>query len=392
MKTVKTIFAVLFLATATTVAFAQESNRDETGKIVRGPYQTNGFWDNWFIGVGGGVNTLLAEDNQNIFTPAFTAEVGKWLTPSFAIRAGWQGLNFKEDYYANNWSHYALERDKDGNITQNYGYFHGDAILSLTNAIWGYKENRFWNVNPYIHAGYINMYNPVSGFSGEEHDPEFVAGPGLLNTFRLGKRLNLTLDVKDMIFSSRFHNYDEGGPVNMVAGTVGLQVNLGKTYWRRFNTEIVAANAALAKAYDEIDALKNAPKEKEIVEVIKEVPAENPNGMELVPLALGVAPITLFFEINKTELNVTERAHLDYYVKNILEKDPNRVFYLTGTADEGTGTQSINERLSMGRVKEVIRILKEDYNITPDRLVLKAAEIVNTNKDPRLDRSVIIEH
>lgn len=391
MKTVKALIAVLFLAAASTVAFAQESNRDETGKIVRGPYQTNGFWDNWFIGVGGGVNTLLAPDNGNLFTPAITAEVGKWLTPSIALRAGYQGWNFKEEYSPYNWSHYVLEKDDKGNITQNYRYFHGDVMLSLTNAIWGYKENRFWNVNPYIHAGYLAMCNPATGYKSDYTDAEFVAGPGLNNTFRLCKRANLTLDIKDMIFSSRFHNYEEGGPVNMVAATIGVQVNLGKTNWRRFSTEIVAANAALAKAYDEIEALKNAPKEKEIVEVIKEVPS-TVTDKELVPLALGVAPITLYFEINKTTLNSTERAHLDYYVKNILEKDPNRVFYLTGTADKGTGTQEINERLSNGRVKEVIRILKEEYNITADRLVLKAAEIVNNNADPTLDRSVIIEH
>ena len=40
-------------------AMAQENgNRDENGKIVRGPYLTNKFGDNWFIGVAGGVNIL----------------------------------------------------------------------------------------------------------------------------------------------------------------------------------------------------------------------------------------------------------------------------------------------------------------------------------------------
>lgn len=392
MKKIMLVFCAAMLAAAMPVTVsAQESNRDENGKIVRGPYQTNGFWDNWYIGVGGGVSTVYLPNADNLINPAFTVDVTKWLTPSFGLRAGYQGFNFKDDGITYNYHHYDLERDKNGNITQNYHYFHGDAILSITNLIWGYKENRFWNVDPYVHAGYICMYNPTAGYS-YAHDPEFEAGPGLLNRFRLAKRVNLTLDVKDLIFSSRFQNYNEGRPANMLVGTIGLQVGLGKTNWHRFNTEIVAANAALAKAYDEIEALKNAPKEKEIIEVVKEIPAANPDGMELVPLALGVAPITLFFEINHTDLNVTERAHLDYYVKNILEKDPDRVFYLTGTADEGTGTQAINERLSMGRVKEVIRILKEEYGITPDRLVLKAAEIVNTNNDPRLDRSVIIEH
>ena len=42
-------------------AQAQENgNRDSLNRIVRGPYETNGAWDNWFIGVGGGIN--LFED------------------------------------------------------------------------------------------------------------------------------------------------------------------------------------------------------------------------------------------------------------------------------------------------------------------------------------------
>jgi hypothetical protein len=29
----------------------EDGNRDENGKIVRGPYETNRFGDNWFISV-----------------------------------------------------------------------------------------------------------------------------------------------------------------------------------------------------------------------------------------------------------------------------------------------------------------------------------------------------
>lgn len=372
--------------------FAQEEevNRDECGRIIRGPYQTNGFWDNWFIGVRGGINTLFGKDVQQRYTPVIAGEVGKWFTPNVGLRAGYQGWQFKELYPAYTYSHSPLYFDEDGNIVENYNYFHGDVLYNISNAIWGYRERRVWNFIPYLHAGFSHMYNPQIGMRKTCYDNEFVAGPGILNTFRITDRIGIAIDIRDMIFSSRFHNYNPGGPVHMPSATVGIQIGLGKTRWHRFNQDVIDANKALAKAYDEIEALKNAPKEKEIVEVIKEVPAQG--DVQYVPLALGVAPITLFFEINHTDLNVTERAHLDYYVHNILEKDPNRVFYLTGTADEGTGTQSINERLSLGRVKEVIRILRDEYHISSDRLVLKAAEIVNVNKDPRLDRSVIIEH
>lgn len=42
---------------ASTGVMAQENgNRDASGKIVRGPYETNRLFDNIWLGVGGGVN------------------------------------------------------------------------------------------------------------------------------------------------------------------------------------------------------------------------------------------------------------------------------------------------------------------------------------------------
>ena len=41
--------------TASPAVMAQENgNSDENGKVVRGPYETNRFGDNWFIGAAGG--------------------------------------------------------------------------------------------------------------------------------------------------------------------------------------------------------------------------------------------------------------------------------------------------------------------------------------------------
>ena len=40
-------------------AYAQEdANRDADGKVVRGPYVTNSVFDNTFIGLGAGVNSV----------------------------------------------------------------------------------------------------------------------------------------------------------------------------------------------------------------------------------------------------------------------------------------------------------------------------------------------
>ena len=73
------IGAAALMAVAMTVSPAmnaqENGNRDENGKVVRGPYETNRFGDNWFIGVAGGVNLFLNEG----YEPAVTLNAGDML-------------------------------------------------------------------------------------------------------------------------------------------------------------------------------------------------------------------------------------------------------------------------------------------------------------------------
>ena len=72
---------------------AQENgNRDLEGKIVRGPYETNRFGDNWFIGVGGGINVFLNEGYKVKIGPSVDGNFGKWFTPAVGMRVGYQGF------------------------------------------------------------------------------------------------------------------------------------------------------------------------------------------------------------------------------------------------------------------------------------------------------------
>lgn len=399
MKNIRLILCVI-AALVSVNAFAQENNnRDAEGKIVRGPYETNKFGDNWFIGAQGGINVFLDRHEGYGFsnlTPSLDINAGKWFTPCTGMRIGYHGIMGAQDaskVLGNNSS--ATYREEFS-----FAYFHGDLLWNVSNAIGGYKETRFWNFIPYVHAGYLRLYdiedetNAVVNHTNP-YDNEWAMGAGLLNNLRLHSRVNLTFDLRYMLFSARFHDWAVGGRTHELAALVGISYNLGKTNWTRTSStamSLAAAEAALAAANEQILALKNAP--KEIVEVVKEVPVQvkGDGDTELVPLALGIPPITLFYEINSTELNVTERQHLRFYVENILNRDPNRKFYLTGSADAGTGTQSINERLSKGRVENVIKILTEEFGISKDRLILQGTKITDEAPDPRLDRSVIIVH
>ena len=89
--------ATLTLVSAGVMA-QENGNRDERGGIVRGPYETNRFFDNIFIGIAGGVNVYHGENDSHggfgkRLAPALDLNVGKWITPAVSVHSGYSGLH-----------------------------------------------------------------------------------------------------------------------------------------------------------------------------------------------------------------------------------------------------------------------------------------------------------
>ena len=105
----KRLYIIALFVFASGFASAQENgNRDAQNRIVRGPYETNRFFDNIFVGVAGGVNLYFGEnDSEGKFgkrlAPAMDIHVGKWFTPSIGARVGYAGLQvvLDEGYITN---------------------------------------------------------------------------------------------------------------------------------------------------------------------------------------------------------------------------------------------------------------------------------------------------
>lgn len=61
----KKIITVALVLSSVCAMAQQKENRDTDGNILRDPYETNSFWSNWYIGVGGGINIYEGElDNK----------------------------------------------------------------------------------------------------------------------------------------------------------------------------------------------------------------------------------------------------------------------------------------------------------------------------------------
>lgn len=381
-------FLVLFGAVAT----AQENgNRDTQNRIVRGPYETNRFFDNIFVGIAGGVNIYFGEHDDygkvgERLAPALDIHVGKWFTPSIGARIGYSGLQAKGWTTAG--TMYA--KGADGTMfKEKFGvsYLHGDAMWNFSNAVSGYKEQRTWDFVPFIGVGWARSYGNGT------HDNEIGFDVGLLNVVRLCDLLDLTLEARCLLVNQRFDGVD-GGRIGegMLSVTAGLSFNFNRRGFKRAsqpqpvdytpylerikrlegnNNELASKNTEL---YDENEKLRNTP-----AKVVSEQ-------------KVSASPVALFFGIGKATLDKKELTNLEFYVRNAIEADKDKTFTLIGSADKDTGTAEINQRLSEKRMEYVYNLLKQKYGITPERLVKKAEGDTNNRfADPELNRVVIVE-
>ena len=338
MRSIKFIFAVFvaaFITLGTVNSYAQEDgNRDANGYVVRGPYLTNGSGANWFFGLGGGFNTTYAKEVAPFteFMPenrwAGEAFIGKWFTPSIGGRIGYKGgvSTFIYDTQA-----YTSDVYASGEQVR-FGYAHADAMWNISNAISGYKETRFWDFVPYVGAGYLGINNGTT-------EDKLAVSAGLYNKFRLGKVVNLYLDLGVIGTGNTLNLTNAEGvkvvtkeapfyerPLYIPSATIGVTFNLGKK--KNFDRYSSVAPVPVVYPFTEDDY--NALKER-----IKKLESDNDKLRESltncetraakVPVREVVTepgPVKLYFECNKATLTDREIAHLyDYLDAAITNKN-----------------------------------------------------------------------
>ena len=387
----KLLIAVLALASTGVVA-QENGNRDEQNRIVRGPYETNRFFDNIFIGVGGGVNIYHGENDSygkfgKRLTPALDLNVGKWFTPLVGVRIGYSGISAKG--WTVGQTGYAKSLVSDNIYDEKFGisYLHGDFMWNFSNAVSGYKEARVWNFVPFIGAGWVRSYD--NGI----YDNEYGVSIGLLNNIRLCDLLDLTLEARHMFTHQRLDKVVRGNRhEGMTSMTVGLTFKLQRRGFKRATAPVdITPYVTRIKALENdnttlVDQNKNLTNENEALKSRKS---------EIVTMAgenkVSVTPVALFFQIGKATLDKKELTNLDFYVKEALKVDENKIFTLYGGADKMTGTGAYNQKLSEKRVQYVYDLLVNKYGIAKDRLkVVAEGDRNNRFPEPELNRTVII--
>ncbi len=383
MKGIKTILGALAVASLLSFSFtanAQENgNRDENGNIVRGPYETNKFWDNWFIGVGAGVNATAGSHMKfNIGGLAVDANIGKWITPTVGVRAGYRGI--KNGLKLKDGLRTSI---KDGEWNQHF--FHVDAMWNMLDAIDGYKETRFYKLIPYAQFGLLKL-------TGNTKDTELGAGVGLLNTFRLGERVNFFIDVNWVCARGAIYKVPGKKYANLLAGTAGLVFNLGRTGWDR-HSSVTPVVVPLPFTLDQYNALQDRVNalEAENAALKNEIAALKAKTPDVVYKDVEIStPATLYFDSNSAKISVREKAHLDYYIENVLAKTNNNIT-VYGNADKKTGTEAINNKIA-GKRAETVKNYLVSKGIDEARInVVNNGANENAFDPYQLNRCVVIK-
>ena len=374
-------------------AYAQEdANRDADGTVVRGPYVTNGAFDNTFISLGAGVNSVI-EKGYGLGKMGLATEVdfGKWFSPTLGLRAGWHGL---------------FDTAKSGELDKApFHYLHGDLLWNVSNTIDGYKETRFWNFIPYVSGG----LSLIKHHGLKVFDQELAAGVGLLNSLRLGERVNLNLDLG--LIGARAAAYDMNGFIGRYVGfpyaTLGLQFNLGRTGFDRLSS-VMPVIVPLPFTEDQYNALKDkvAALEKENAQLKNKIadlenqlaPFKNlvdgqtylfQNGRFTAVEAKVASPATVYFDLGSAKVSDREKAHLEFFANNVVDNATKLL--LTGSADKQTGTAKGNQKLSEQRVDAVKALLGKLGANTDNIETVANGDTKNIFDTPAKNRCVVIE-
>ena len=132
----KSIIMFALAALMSTSVFAQ-NNDAERLPGYKTTFEGNGFWNNWYMSLNFGAQSLFAENSKdakfrNTITFMPTLSVGKWFNPYWGVRLqGTGGSLHGFTSGANSMLHYQ------------YGAVHADFMFGLINFFAGYENQLF---------------------------------------------------------------------------------------------------------------------------------------------------------------------------------------------------------------------------------------------------------
>lgn len=357
----KKVFLCLAVFAMSLTAIGQEKEE----KVLRHKgFETNRFIDNWEVTVLGGIQAFHTdqgnrlENPERLFwiggevRPAFQVSVGKWASPVFGARIAYQG--------------FALDPKNDDYIST-YHYLHTDVMVNLTNWICGYKSDRLYNA--VVFGGFGWATSKLRGEDANWND-EFAASAGISNRFRLCDALAIHLDLSGFLTKEGFNNMGSKGAFGtnyeLMAGLsykVPTERNFYVVDYTPYKKKISSLEQDLAASRKDVERGQsdNADLKNQIA---KERKAKEQAIAEAKRVKESLVPSTtqslsIYFTIESSKVTDKNMENIKFLAEAIKASAKDRVFTITGYADEQTGSSSYNMELSKRRAEAVYNALIE---------------------------------
>ncbi|MDR2475688.1 MAG: OmpA family protein [Bacteroidales bacterium] len=413
------IFAVSFLLML--IAFPSFSQQGEKEKSK---YKVGGFWDHWYISVGGGAQMYFGEDDNNAplasrISPAFQVTAGKWFTPALGARVqlggiqlyGWNdgigGTYLTKDKVRNplpaadpqRWREtdgkprkWVKPIEFDKNVHETLTEYHPELRP------WGDPEYVRHGGNPDVadltqfpNAGtiyrqeinYVDLHvdimlNTIQAF---HYKPKrafhFIPYAGIGIAYTPGNdylvaTASFSPQLGTMLNFRLSNRIDLGLDVRASAVRESFDSHLGGEDPEGYN---YTWEGYLGTTLNLIVKLKNYDFE-EVYEMPKQevdnintiIGLQNPPPL-LPPPSKKVFLPPVHFPL---DVHIVQRGemHKVEMAARYLFDSPVRTLHLEGYADRKTGNERYNQRISERRVREVRRLLVERFGVDPGRLTI----------------------
>lgn len=330
--------------------------------------QTNKFWNNWFVSVGGGFTSGIRHGDKNwsdlFFNNdygrwGFDVAVGKWFTPGLGLRLKFNGLDGAYE---------------GKSYTQRV--YRAEALFNASNMFCGYSDTRVWNLVPFAGFGFIGGHSAMD--------------IGVQSSWRLSSLLNFHIEAalfmadrhgKMLKLNSSYERY-----MNISAG---LTFNLGQTGFEPVPdmsalmalnaAEMEALNATIAEQQAENAALKNqlAQKPREVVKT-----------ETVYRDGTGAVPQSVFFNLDSYEM-ASPKESVNLQAIADAAKANNAKLTIIGYADSATGDADYNQTLSQKRAETVAAAL-EKMGVLRANMTVEGKGGVDTLQPESYNRRVII--
>ena len=381
---------LLSLCVAVLACAAVSAQETATEKPRWKGVETNKFWHNWELSLGGGIshldmNTRGGEPGKVGANTGWNLNgaATKWFHPIVGARVQLEVGKFKNVPY-----------EGAAKFNTPYVFLHADAMLNLSNWIGGYREDRIYYAIPYLSFGYS-----ATGFNRHDlsSNKEFAAGVGLLNKFRVTEYLDIQLDLRTWILP------EDGVPAQIqgggrfapaLVGSVGVAYRFNKRDWN-----VPVSETEVDGYLNAIDGLKKDLKHANdnintVNDKCAELEAENAKLKKTVaPAASSVVNVetVVFFEKNVYELSAFGEAVLAKYVASV--KNTDHKVTIVGHADNTTGSKEYNEKISQKRA-EAVKAFIVANGIDESRIEVKwegDSALPFADGDAEVNRCVVIK-